>query len=213
MRVLGRWMLWSLLGFLGSMGLLRATSIRWWHVPDDDPWLEASVAPSLGGGDWILLWRLTEPSLGALVLCPEPKHADRMVIGRLVGSEGDRVRVEGTRVTVNDKPFGSEGDCRDPRFKIEPPQGGQEIELRCTLEAMHGVIHMRGNAEATAELPVFEGELGSGQAMLVSDNRRYPYDSRDFGPVDRATCTETVFFRVFGREGFFDEGTRFEAIR
>jgi len=212
MRVLGRWALWSLIGFVFLIGVLRATAIRWWKVPDDDPFLEASVAPSLNGGDWVLLWRLTEPTLGSLVICPEPKHADRWVVGRMIGEERDKVSVEGSRIMVGEKAFHTEGDCAKPRFKVDPPQGGNEIEQRCSLEAAHGTIHMRGEAEATAEVPPFEAEVDDGEVLLVSDNRRFPYDSRDFGPVDRATCKEMVFFRLIGR-GFFDEATRFEYIR
>ena len=213
MRVLGRWALWSLIGLLFLAGVLRLTAIRWWHVPADDPFLEASIAPTMNGGDWVLLWRLTEPTLGSLVLCPEPKHADRMVIGRMVGDDRDKVTVEGSRIVVNEKPFRSEGDCGKPRFKVDPPQGGNEIEHRCSLEAAHGTIHMRGEAEATADVPTYEAELEAGEVLLVSDNRRFPYDSRDFGVVDRATCKETVFFRLFSDKGFFDEATRFAYVR
>jgi hypothetical protein len=48
---------------------------------------------------------------------------------------------------------------------------------------------------------------------LVSDNRRFPYDSRDYGPVERATCTDTVFFRLIGPGGFFDASRRFQYVR
>jgi len=47
----------------------------------------------------------------------------------------------------------------------------------------------------------------------VSDNRQYPYDSRDFGPVSRETCTEKVFFRLVGAGGFYDSETRNQYIR
>src|SRR6185369_2878519 len=98
MRVLGRWLLWALIAFGVIVGMLRATAIRWWRVPADDPYLDASIAPSLHGGDLILLWRLTPPALGSLALCPEPKHFDRVVIGRMMGEERNSVRIEGSRV-------------------------------------------------------------------------------------------------------------------
>jgi hypothetical protein len=161
----------------------------------------------------VLLWRLTEPTLGNLVLCPEPKHTDRMVIGRMVGEEKNTVRVDGSRVVVNEKAFPTEGNCSRPRFTVEAPHDNREIEQRCSMEASHGLLHERGEAEATAELAVYEAEVQEGEVLLVSDNRRFPYDSRDFGPVDRATCTETIFFRLFGRKGFFDEAARFQYIR
>lgn len=213
MRTLGRWLLWTLIGFAVVIGALRAVALRWWKVPEGDPWLEASVAPSLRGGDWIIAWRLTEPSLGSLVLCPEPKHTERLTIGRLIGDERDRVRVEGTRITINGRGFRTEGSCADETFEVDAPEGPKGVEQRCSMEVAHGLIHMRGDAEATAELPVYEQEVGSGESLLISDNRRYPYDSRDYGPVVRATCKETIVFRLVGTGGFFDPATRFQYIR
>jgi signal peptidase I len=213
MRALTRWGLWSLIALGVLIGILRATAIRWWRVPSNDPYLEASIAPSLRGGDLVLLWRLTPPVLGSLALCPEPKHADRVVVGRLVGEEHNTVRIEGTRVFVNEKVMPTEGDCADDRFMVKPPQGGSELELRCSMEVASGLLHQRGNADSTADIPGYEVELKTGEVALVSDNRRFPYDSRDYGPVDRATCTDTVFFRLFGSGGFFDTSRRFQYVR
>lgn len=213
MRALGRWALWSLVGLAVLVGILRATAIRSWRVPNNDPYLEASVAPTLRGGDLVLLWRLTPPALGALALCPEPKYPDRVTVGRLVGEVRNQVVVEGSKLTVGGRVAATEGDCTESVFTVEPPQGGAEVELSCTNEVVSAVTHQRGNVPQNAEVQKLEVEIGSGQVALVSDNRRYPYDSRDFGPVVRDTCKETVFFRVFGEKGFFDTTTRFQYIR
>ncbi len=164
MRALGRWLLWSLVGLVVMTIALRVTAIRWWHVPDDDPWLDASIAPSLHGGDWLLLWRLTEPALGSLVVCPEPRHPDRITIGRLIGEERDHVKVEASRIFVNEKPFGSEGDCGSPVFTVTSPQGG-DVEQRCSMEVAHGTIHERGEAVATSDVQSFEGERPYGRSV------------------------------------------------
>jgi signal peptidase I len=213
MGALRRWLVWTLISTGVICAFLRLTAIRWWKVPEGDPYLEASVAPSLEAGDWVLLWRMTPPALGALVLCPEPKHPERFVVGRMLGEERNRVKVDGTRVYVNEKLQPSEGNCADDRFKVTPPTGGAEVEVRCSMEVASGIIHPRGEAEATAELPLYEVELHSGEVALVSDNRRYPYDSRDYGPVERTTCTDTVFFRIIGPGGFFDASRRFQYVR
>jgi signal peptidase I len=213
MRGLGRWLLWSLLGFGVITAVLRATAIRWWRVPMGDPYLEASIAPSLRGGDLILLWRFTPPALGALVLCPEPKHPERSVIGRMIGEDRETIRIEGTRVFVDDKALSSEGSCADDHFKVTPPQGGPEVEERCSTEVVSGMIHPRGEAEATADLANVEFQLKPGEVALVSDNRRFPYDSRDYGPLDRSTCMETVFFRLVGAGGYSDASRRFQYVR
>jgi hypothetical protein len=66
MRALGRFTLWAVVGFIAVIVLFRLTSIRWWKVPEDDPYLVASLAPELRGGDWVLLWRLSPPAVGSL---------------------------------------------------------------------------------------------------------------------------------------------------
>src|SRR5882672_8016743 len=43
------------------VGAARLVAIRWWQIPDNDPIVEASIAPTLRGGDWVLLWRVTPP--------------------------------------------------------------------------------------------------------------------------------------------------------
>ncbi|HTQ04072.1 MAG TPA: S26 family signal peptidase [Polyangiaceae bacterium] len=213
MRVLGRWLLWSAIALGVLVGVLRATAIRWWQIPAEDPYLDASLAPSFRGGDWILLWRLTPPTIGNLAVCPEPKHPERITIARMVAEERQTVHVEGTNVTVNDKPFTYEGDCVEERFKITPPQGGAEVEEHCKLEVAGGVIHMRGDADGTADAAALDLTLKEGEVALVSDNRRYPYDSRDYGPVERKTCKEIPFFRLVGAGGFFDTARRFQYVR
>jgi len=127
---------------------LRITAIRWWQVPADDPYLDASITPSLRGGDWVLLWRMTPPALGALVLCPEPKHPERVAIGRMLGEERNTVKVDGSRAYVNDKAQPTEVPCADDRFNVTPPGGG-EVEQRCMMEVASGLAHQRGDAEAS----------------------------------------------------------------
>lgn len=213
MRALGRFALWAVVGTIAVVVLFRLTAIRWWKVPEDDPYLVASLAPAIRGGDWVLLWRMSEPAIGSLALCPEPKHSDRVVVARMIGDEGQKVKVSGTDVEVDDKRLPSEGSCRTRRFTVKSPRNGNDIELRCSTEVVNGAVYERGEAEAIADLAPFEATAGPGQVLLVSDNRRFPYDSRDFGPVERATCKETVFFRLIGREGFFHSATRFTYIR
>jgi hypothetical protein len=49
--------------------------------------------------------------------------------------------------------------------------------------------------------------------FLVSDNRLYPFDSRDFGPLPQASCQETVIFRLVSRLGFSDVKKRLSWIQ
>jgi signal peptidase I len=206
-----RYLAWTLIIIGGLIGILRLTVIRWWRVPLGDPYLEASIAPNLRGGDWLILWRGTAPIEGDLVLCPEPKAGGRYVIARILGEPGDRIKVAGN-VLVNGRSFETEGSCDS--FSIRDPGTGQDTPLSCGREVVGSRTHLR--AEPNPNLPKpseAEVEVSSGQVYLVSDNRQFPWDSREFGPVERSTCVETVVFRLVSKDGFFDVANRLTLIR
>lgn len=214
MRKLMRFLVWTavILGLI--VGVLRLTAIRWWRVPADDPYLEASIAPTLAGGDLILLWRATKPRFGDLVICPEPNAPHRVVIGRIVGEAGDRVTVQGANITVNGARAHTETACDPPRFTVTHPVSGKPIEQTCNMEVLGHGAHPRGATAGHSTLPPpVETTVDPGRVFLVSDNRLLPYDSRDFGSVDRSTCTETVVFRIVSKLGYLDVDHRFTFIR
>ncbi len=202
----------ALLTLAVLVGLARAVAIRWWRVPDDDPWLQASIAPTLQGGDWVLLWRLTAPHLGDLVLCPEPNHPTRPVIARIAAQGGQRIEIEGGQVRLNGHAASAEQSCLDDKFTVVDPQTRLPLEQTCTLEKMGGGIHQRGDVKGQPSEPV-TATLENDRVFLVSDNRQLPYDSRDFGSVEEASCKETVFFRLVGAKGFSDVTHRLTFIR
>ena len=122
-----RFLIWTALLVGALVGVSRATAIRWYRLPtaEEDPYLVASVAPTLRGGDLILLWRLTPPELGDLVMCPDPEEPTRIVIGRIVGEENDRIRVEDSNLYVNDKRAGTERACYPQSFETENPSSNR----------------------------------------------------------------------------------------
>ncbi|RYZ03440.1 MAG: signal peptidase I [Myxococcales bacterium] len=215
MRKLLRFLFWVALVVGIVIGVLRITAIRWWRVPHDDPYLTASVSPSLRPGDLIVLWRLTRPGFGDLVMCPEPGHPERSTIGRIVGEQRDELVVAGASITINRKRQTDEGNCTQRTFKERAPTSGAEVEQNCSLEELGGGLHMRGDVPSLVTTPPAEVKttVPQGMVWLVSDNRLFPYDSRDFGPVPRETCSETVVFRLVGAGGFFDSSTRNQYIR
>jgi signal peptidase I len=196
------------------IGALRLVAIRWWRVPTDDPILEASLAPTLHGGDWIVLWRATAPRFGGLVICPDPDNAGRFVIGRILGEANDRVTIDGDRIQVNEHDALTETACSEAMFTLTDPETGSEIQQRCDLEAVGGVLHMRGGNGGLDRAPpvVTQRTVGAGNVFLVSDNRAYPYDSRIYGSIDRSLCKESVFFRLVSKRGFMDVDSRLTYI-
>ena len=212
MHKFARFLFWTAVGVGGTIGLARLVALRWWRVPSDDPVLEASIAPTLRGGDLVLLWRATPPRFGDLVVCPEPDAPDRVVVARIVGEQGDSVVVVESNVTLNGKQAQTERACEP--FEVIDPNTGQEVKQRCDIEALDGQAHMRGSTAGQRLAPSpQEREVGTGHVFLLSDNRQYPYDSRDFGTVERATCREAVVFRLVSKDGYFDQPNRFTFIQ
>jgi signal peptidase I len=196
------------------IGIARLTAIRWWRVPGDDPALEASIAPTLRGGDLVLLWRATPPAFGALVVCPDPEDASRVVIGRIVGEGRDKLTIDGDSLEINDRSVHTETNCSDAMFEISDPFTGSPVEQSCVIEDLGGVGHMRGSiGSAKGAPPPSTREVGQGKVFLVSDNRRFPYDSRSYGSIDASTCKESIFFRLVSKNGFLDVKPRFTYVR
>lgn len=213
MQKVYRILAWMALGLALLTGVLRFTALRWWQLPTDDPELAASIGPSLRGGDWVLLWRLTRPGLGDLVVCPDPDDPSNIVIGRIAADAFDKVTIHGQEVRVNDSVFEVEYNCTDRMFSVVDPDSLEEEDLYCDMENIGDVLHMRGYARDTRQRRKFAKQVDSGQIFLLSDNRAHPFDSRHFGTLDRHACTETIFFRLFSKDGFFDVESRFEAVR
>jgi signal peptidase I len=196
------------------IGIARLTVLRWWRVPLDDPYLEASVAPTLRGGDLVLLWRATTPNFGALVVCPDPEDSARVVIGRIAGEGGDKLTIDGDGLEINDRKAHTETACSEAMFEVADPSTGSTVEQACVIEDLGGVGHMRGSvADVKGGPPPSTREVGPGKVFLVSDNRRYPYDSRNFGSLDASTCKESIFFRLVSKNGFLDVKPRFTYVR
>ena len=208
-----RFLAWTFV-FVGLLiGAARMTAIRWWQIPADDQELGVSLAPTLQGGDWVLLWRFSKPVEGDLVVCPDPDDPTLQVIGRIVARAQDIVAIEGHQVLVNDKELPLEHPCTERTFKVIDPQTNEEVELRCDMEDVGGTLHKRAVATARGSQRRFTERVEPGEVFLLSDNRAMPFDSRHFGTVEHASCKEKIFFRLMGSDGYLDVDTRLTVIR
>ena len=210
-----RFLLWvCILGGI-TIGALRAIAIRWVRLPVDDIWFETSLYPTLAGGDLILLWRIGEPQFGDLVLCPEPDYPERIIIGRILGLPGDDVKIHDGEPSVNNEKFIWERTC-DPTYfdYAHPGNPTLEVHQQCEFEAMANHLHMVGITAGHKVQPEDrQYKVPDGQYFLISDNRLFPYDSRDYGFVPIETCQEMVVARLVSKEGWGDTKKRLDYIR
>lgn len=209
-----RFILWTALALGIVGGLLRLTIFREWRVPTNDPVLEASLMPTLRAGDLVLLYRLNEPVFGDLVLCPEPEAPGRVVVGRIVAEQGDKVVITNGDARVNGKGFSLERVCDPKEFVTPHPDDGSEVVQRCVWEHLSTNLHMTGLTSGH-QPPRAQREVlvPPGHVFLLSDNRLFPYDSRDYGPVEVSTCKERPMFRVVSGKGWMDSEGRFTFVQ
>jgi len=206
-----RFLIWFVVIVGALVGISCAFAIRFFTIPDDAV-LSASVRPNLDGGDLVVLWRLTAPNFGDLVVCPEPDNPGEFVVGRLLAEAGDTIEVKGDQVWVNGARSETEMSCKE--FETVDPDTEATVDQRCSVEVTGTHRHQVGDTGGHKRVPKpVRDELQEGEVYLVSDNRLYPYDSRDYGAVQRDTCKETVVFRLLGAKGWGDAETRLTYIR
>ncbi|MFO0551190.1 MAG: signal peptidase I [Polyangiaceae bacterium] len=212
MRKLLKGLAWTF-GILAVIVLvLRIFVIKWWTIPTE-PWLDASMGPTLRSGDFVILITRGDREFGDLVRCTDPEDPNSWVVGRIGGVAGDRVQVDKGTLVVNGRRYGTTEACREDMFAVKDPSSGAPANIRCARVEMGGGWHYVGMGKNAGADEGQEFTVGAGRVFLVSDDREFSRDSRDFGAVPAETCTERITFRLWGADGFFKSPTRFDAIR
>jgi signal peptidase I len=182
-----------------------------WTVQKDDPQFSASLAPTLRPDDVLLVSRHGTPARGSLVRCLDPDAAGRYVVARVTGMPGEVVHIKQERVTLdNQTGSSSPGACETPKITLPHPQTQADVELDCARDGLTGVEHGVLTSRSSVQADV-ESKVDPGRVYLVSDNRHFHLDSRDFGAVDPANCKHIVF-RLWSGEGYGDSAHRFTLI-
>jgi signal peptidase I len=211
MEKLIRAILW-IAGLLAVLGLIgRLVAFKVWQIPSD-PTLAASIAPTLDAGDTVLVLFRGTPGFGDLVRCTDPEDPTKYIIGRIAGLDHDVVEAEGRSLLVNNQRYENESVCDEQTHQVAHPTTGSMVDLRCDIVKMGGGWHYRGFS-ATEERPSkVRKEVPGGQLFLISDDRTYHDDSRDYGTVPASSCTERIVFRITGKGGWSDEKARMTFI-
>lgn len=209
--------LWRGLGWIVAFFVVivvvgRVAFFDAWAVPDD-PKMSAAVAPSLAGGDVVLYLRRQAPAFGDLVRCVDTDDGSHFVVGRVVGLAGDVVETSGRDLSVNGRRYLGEMACAEPRVSIPHPTSGSTIEIACDQVEIAGHPHFRGSSERPAVAASTKTTVGRGMLYLLSDDRTYHDDSRDFGTVPAESCSGRIVFRLWGKEGWGDDKRRMSFVQ
>lgn len=206
-----KFLLWTGVILGGIVLLGRAFLFEVWTVPDGS-WVAASSAPTLAGGDTVLVLTRGEPSFGDLVRCKDPEK-DGYVVGRIVGTSGDQVELKGRSLRVNGVRYDTSEACAEPRFTIRHPDTGDEMEFQCGRLDIGGGWHFAGISSRYDAGNDHSHRVGQGRFYLLSDNRDVHDDSRDFGTVPVESCQGPIFARLWGIGGWSQAARRLDVIR
>jgi signal peptidase I len=212
MKKLTNGLLWTL-GVIAAIALLlRALLFDVWKVPDD-PILAASVAPTLAGGDVVVLLTSGTPGFGELVRCADPDTPGSYVVGRIAGVGGDVVETEGSLLIRNDTRYVPESACPNPKVTIKHPTTGLDVEIGCDVIAMGGDRHFRGTSPQGPLERKVRTEVRTSTVFILSDNRNFHDDSRDFGVQPVELCKDRILLRLWSKDGWSDEENRLTYVR
>ena len=212
MGKLSRGLLWTAAIVGGSFLIGRALFFDVWTFPDDRRFA-ASVAPSLRAQDLLVLVKGSAPTVGDLVRCVDPDDPNGFVVARVGGRVGDNIELEGATLRINGHNYDSESACPDRSVTLPNPSEGPNIEVACDKVSMGSGWHYRGHtAKPRFGFDKVTATVRPGMLYLVSDDRDWHDDSRDFGQVAVAACTHKIVFRLWGGMGMSADPLRFEFI-
>jgi signal peptidase I len=190
----------------------RALFFDVWTFPDDRRFA-ASVAPTLRAQDRLVLLKESDPGVGDLVRCADPEDAAGFVVGRVAGRARDHVEIEGTSLLVDGHSYTAESSCRDRTMTLPSPGDGPDVEVVCDQVKMGSGWHYRGHsAKPRFTHEKITADVREGMLYLVSDDREWHDDSRDYGQVPVASCSRKIIFRLWGGAGMSADPWRFEFI-
>src|SRR5271165_6102891 len=120
----------------GAALVLHLYVIEIWTLPPDDPLLSASVAPTLRGGDVLVVMQVGGIERGQLVRCQDPQSPERFVVARAMARSGEVIDINGETVSVDRRRTPSPRGC--PATKVFDPNRNEEVDLDCAVEEYAG---------------------------------------------------------------------------
>lgn len=146
----------------------------------------SSMEPTFHNNEYILTdkisYRFADPQRGDIIIFKAPNNPEVDYIKRIIGIPGDRVKIDGGEVYINDQRL-------DERYITET-----------TILIPGGLL--REGIQITIVPDTF---------FVMGDNRTHSSDSREFGPIDRSSIIGRAFVRywplnVFGIIHSFNYG-------
>jgi signal peptidase I len=142
-----------------------------------------SMQPTLVPGDHLVVLRETHDRAverGDLVAFASPRDVSQVFVKRVIGVAGDRVEIDGYRVSINGVVVEAALDAAGYVTADAEPLSG-ELWHETVGAHRYQVLHAAGgNAEPRVDVTVEPDSV-----FVLGDSRDNSFDSRHFGSVDR----------------------------
>jgi signal peptidase I len=172
--------------------LMVAYLVASWLLVDFVEIGQNDMAPTLAQGDFFVLYRHATPTIGDVLVCEHPSQPGRPIAGRLVAKAGQKVAIRRGMLVVDGRPLDTDVPSPD-RFHLVDRARSEDMDLlrRREFVGQRSWIVSYKDTHQPLEMP--ERVIHAGY-FLLSDNRSYGVDSRNFGEFDPSMCRGVAFF-------------------
>ncbi len=169
--------------FIFSIGLIACVSMFMYEaffIPT------SSMSPTILDGDRILAKKMMPanhfPSRGDLVAYRNPttSGSDKF-IGRVVAVAGDNIRIEGERLTINDKEL-ERDRIPDESFDLISDRANGRVEYEVNSGRRY-LVNFEESPNKNKAGSVIETTVPARHVFILGDNRNRSRDSRHFGAI------------------------------
>lgn len=159
---------------LGAVYLIRTFLVQPFLVSGH------SMEPNFASGDYLLVdqvtYRLREPRRGEVVVFSYPRDKSTYFIKRVIGLPGERLEIKDGKITV---------------WNGDHPDG---FTLNESYLPSGAAAFFRSDRET-------EFVLGPGEYLVLGDNRRFSFDSRDWGTLPAEDIIGLARLRLWPPKG------------
>ncbi len=184
----------TLLKLLAWVGGILLVIVAVLHVFFVDRYVVANnaMAPTMFAGDEVLAWRDSNPDMGTISVCENPRSPGQLVIGRVIAKLGMTIKTVRNQLEI---------ERTTPDRDVQGSVRWHDEIANTTVDMSYGVEHL-GNTDhlyfqrADSNFNIRETQVRRGYYLMGDNRTAVGLDSRAYGEVEPVKCRGNVFMRL-----------------